>query len=497
MALCADFNQITPVHRLSYIVYYSISNGQRVPNGQASMKGHVTSYRLDTAEVFKRLPLTDESVKLRVLISNAYTSEQRRNALKPYEVRRERVSALLEWFRANHPDYRDIKIDQSSLLSLPNAGVMPGMVQTEDETAVLSTIIRNERETKLSESVAVASAKRSAADAAADAATAAAAAVTSGAAPTASASTGPSFGVPADAATSTDSTARAAAAMNDVIAMSHSIPVPRPNITNRSTSVELRSLINDSAPAATAGTASVDGNADRDSKSSAAAASSASDSSSNMCPPAGSHKVATYDIMSSSDPYWNSDRGWMSRSFVSLFPFGRGGLDESRKNVSVERCVEHYLRLSSRQFQAPDFALHTYDMLARMRVTDDVFLKAKMNIRRAPESKDNLNAFGTVSVATLEAAVKHLEAKSAAAKASRTQPDVPDDIKSDSDGATFLSTIQQVAGVCAHTPEYALRMRSRIFGYSSHLGAATFWYDARCTLANDFDSSHLLCHCLR
>ena len=117
--------------------------------------------------MFKCLPLTDESVKLRVLISSAYTSKERRTALKAYEVRRERVSALLKWFRTNHPDYRDITIDESALRSLPHADVRPGMVQTEDETAVLSTIIRNERETKLSESVAAASAKRSAADSAA------------------------------------------------------------------------------------------------------------------------------------------------------------------------------------------------------------------------------------------------------------------------------------------------------------------------------------------
>lgn len=463
------------------------------------------SQRLDTAEVFKKLPLKSADLKIRVLISSSYTSEQRRLTLKPYEIRKDRVYALFCWFKTHHPSlYGAMEFDVDAFNALPRDGYIPELIETAESVPV---------------GVAVGVTQPVASDRV----------LSDSSGGVVSATIGPVLSVAAAAASMSDGVAAAVGRENgnvagpvlrtqapgavpgvvgtdpldNAVTMSQSILVPRPNLTYRSTAVRLRMLISDSksngrgsdltnAPGSTVGVvaggggvspASVSGSA---SSSAAGAAvdggeSSMSASASSLAAGADAKKspsrddTATYDVISSSEPYWITDKPWLSKTFINLFPFGRGGLDEVRLvKISAASCIEHYQRLSTRQFQRPEFVLHCYDMLARMKIGSDTFLKARMNIQHASESKDFTNSFGMISVDTLLAAANHISSKAAASVAGRVQPLPPAGM--DARGMQILTTIQQVAGACEHTPEYAARMRARIFGYSGYLGPATWWY---------------------
>lgn len=449
--------QLTPVHRISYIIHYRKVNGVRIPNGQASLLGHVFSQRLDVAEVFNKLPLKTADVKIRVLISASYTPEQKRLTLKPYEIRQVRVLALFNWLKQHNPTlYGDVQLDTTVLAALPQNGYLPDVIEVGDPPDVSTDGTAANTGTS-------------------DVSSAAASAVDSS--HVMSDNSNPS--VPVTAPSDDGPTA---------VAMSQSILVPRPHLTDRSTVVKLRAIIDDTTGAAVSASVPTDLSSAAVASSSAAAAAlppaaaaASQPANAGVVPSvrvAGrkdTKKIATYDVISSSEPYWMTDTPWLAKTFINLYPFGRGGLDEVRvTKISIAACIEHYQRLASRRFQRPDFVLHVYDMLARMRMGDDTFVKARMNIRSAPDRKDFTNSFGTISVDTLQAAANYLTQKANAAAAGRVQPLPP--VGMDAAGSQILRTIEQVAGVCEHTPEFAVRMRSRIFGYSSYFGPATWWY---------------------
>ncbi|ETM46468.1 hypothetical protein L914_08643 [Phytophthora nicotianae] len=79
-------------------------------------------------------------------------------------------------------------------------------------------------------------------------------------------------------------------------------------------------------------------------------------------------------IMSDFDkPFW-------IYAFVELFPFGRGGLDEPRSiPIGIEEYIRYCLRLSPRRHaRHHSFTFVAFDVLARHRAMQAVYLRAKM-----------------------------------------------------------------------------------------------------------------------
>ncbi len=62
-----------------------------------------------------------------------------------------------------------------------------------------------------------------------------------------------------------------------------------------------------------------------------------------------------------------SDPNLFAKLFPHLFPYGEGHPGKNRKvSVSVQECVKHYLRLSSRRFpQDETFPLTAFDIISR------------------------------------------------------------------------------------------------------------------------------------
>ena len=72
------------------------------------------------------------------------------------------------------------------------------------------------------------------------------------------------------------------------------------------------------------------------------------------------------------------EKGFLTKAFIELFPFARGGPEEERINpVSVAGCVQHYMRLSTRAFLGHRFILTAYGIIARSLASSKAFVRAK------------------------------------------------------------------------------------------------------------------------
>ena len=78
---------------------------------------------------------------------------------------------------------------------------------------------------------------------------------------------------------------------------------------------------------------------------------------------------STYVVRPEKDFASDSNPDYLELHYPDLFPFGRGGFGEQRKNqISRQALVKHLLNLSTRQFQQVDFVLPIYDMVTRQQV---------------------------------------------------------------------------------------------------------------------------------
>jgi len=77
------------------------------------------------------------------------------------------------------------------------------------------------------------------------------------------------------------------------------------------------------------------------------------------------------------------DRRLLTSIYPGLFPFGRGGPDESRAvAVSQEKCVAHYLKLSTRQFAThPEFLIERFDTREKSEAIRNTCMSVKYNPR--------------------------------------------------------------------------------------------------------------------
>ena len=72
---------------------------------------------------------------------------------------------------------------------------------------------------------------------------------------------------------------------------------------------------------------------------------------------------------------WEKD--FLTKAFIELFPFARGGPEEERINrVSLAGCVQHYMRLSTRAFLGHRFVLTAYGIIARSLASSKAFVRA-------------------------------------------------------------------------------------------------------------------------
>lgn len=77
-----------------------------------------------------------------------------------------------------------------------------------------------------------------------------------------------------------------------------------------------------------------------------------------------------------------SDPDYLEQHYLDLFPFGRGGFGEKRKNrISRRAYLLYLLNLSTRQFQNIDFILHLYDMTIGQELANKVYMRSKLPSR--------------------------------------------------------------------------------------------------------------------
>lgn len=83
----------------------------------------------------------------------------------------------------------------------------------------------------------------------------------------------------------------------------------------------------------------------------------------------------------------DSDVLFFERHFPDLFVSGRGGIGERRKTkISISALVQHWIRLSTRQFQSADFVFPTSNMLDRKQMATQSFIRGRLPSHRSYSS---------------------------------------------------------------------------------------------------------------
>ena len=175
----------------------------------------------------------------------------------------------------------------------------------------------------------------------------------------------------------------------------------------------------------------------------------------------------TYAVRSSSEVL--TDLDWIEQAFPYLFPFGRGGPGESRATpVSEEACYQHYLRLSSRQFQGYEFILHAYDAIARRKTTTHSYLQATKYI-----GQDQTQNYANISSSEAEAAAAYKSACVKAAQQGRPFPPRPQDLSSNA--MSFFRAVQSSSEVSLHSQAHTDKAHLKSFAMHNTYGKPTLW----------------------
>lgn len=94
--------------------------------GQKALRGHVLSVEMDPGAIASKLPHTAAALTYRVVIAGALTPAQKLATGKTHAVRHRMLIELLNFFRANNPKYKDVKIDEEALEQLRNEPLQGG-----------------------------------------------------------------------------------------------------------------------------------------------------------------------------------------------------------------------------------------------------------------------------------------------------------------------------------------------------------------------------------
>lgn len=95
---------------------------RRVKGCQYKYSGHVVNFMQNTAKIINRLPSLPTELQVVILkpsSSSVNDSAVHREFAKTFRVQRKNVEMWLEFLVNNHPDYKDVVIDEERLSQLP------------------------------------------------------------------------------------------------------------------------------------------------------------------------------------------------------------------------------------------------------------------------------------------------------------------------------------------------------------------------------------------
>jgi hypothetical protein len=178
--------------------------------------------------------------------------------------------------------------------------------------------------------------------------------------------------------------------------------------------------------------------------------------------------------------------------FPHLFPYGRGGWDEVRRRpVRPERCVAHYLRLSTHAFHETEFNLVVYDLLERAKSVHHAFVSC-LQPSVSGGGVSRAIAFASLTVPQLSMLAKYKEDVRAALLRKRPPPPLPDSLKKSGVDEEFLKTMHYACGVMRHTEEFAKEARKDMWSMHANEGKASLF-----VTVNPDDTGSLIIHLLR
>ena len=155
-------------------------------------------------------------------------------------------------------------------------------------------------------------------------------------------------------------------------------------------------------------------------------------------------------VSASNRPVSDWDKDFLTQAFIELFPFARGGPNEDRVNpVSLASCVQHYMRLSTRQFLGHRFVLSSYGIIARSLASSTAFVKAK----HRTGSTSYAEAFASLSPEQVQACATYLEECGAARKCNSAPPPVPPGLSGTGLDKQFFESVRASCAAMPHTHE--------------------------------------------
>ena len=136
-------------------------------------------------------------------------------------------------------------------------------------------------------------------------------------------------------------------------------------------------------------------------------------------------------------------------AFPIQFPFGIGGLHESRRvPVSSASCLQHYMRLSLNQFMRPDFILVCYQLLCRSKSYTTGLIKCRSECKGVQLAE-------RLSAMTVEQLQRACEIMTSSLDGNS------DNRVSDNDCVSFLKSVTTSCKVLGHTTEAAKDARKK------------------------------------
>jgi ASC-1-like (ASCH) protein len=543
-ASIADLAVVTPFRKVARLVYLQCGR-------QRQLRSHVYSTRLDVQEVVRALPLRPSSAQLKVLLAGPFTPPEREASLRPVKINREIVRGLLRFWKDHaNPCFASISIDHDLLDALPAHAVPAELVRSpvgnvpyacltldcprtaddfeqvhehkddfgslESKSAASSTdgptnLISSAAIQGLPQMMAttvvsglgadssvVASMLRSAGDGVAD----------------------PSLG-PDDAKLRADRPPRTfyevplrEPEFGAILARNRTVDVRRPigqladvragdTIMYRCGSRAISCVISETESYSTLSELVDDQPPERffhnltDSKVAleglcgllGAAPDEGPFIALSLRGVISVRADGAYRIKPSADRVWDSDPEWWLKAFPHLFPFGRGGPNEARRTrVSVEACMEHYLRLSTGQFQGYEFALHGYDVVARQQLGRRAYLQTKLRhggarVEPGAESSERKDADPSdfaVNARDLTLAAAVIEEQGRALRLGRRPPPMPSTVNPSV--TQLVRNVKVCAAAAKHTYEHSQAARLQMFAMHYCFGMPTYWYVQLSTL---------------
>ena len=111
---------------------------RQVKGQQYRYTGHTVHFMQDTVKVHNRLPVTPEQLDIVLLKPASGAAEENERTeqefAKTFKVRKSRILAWLTWLRVNHPNYRDIEVDDATLATLSVDGSIHTRLQSRIAT---------------------------------------------------------------------------------------------------------------------------------------------------------------------------------------------------------------------------------------------------------------------------------------------------------------------------------------------------------------------------